>query len=257
MATVLTITGADFSANSVGYLAPVAEDLLGLWFLGGSVAETQLDRAGIANATLAGSPTIADGYVSFGGYATGQWLETTVMETDNITVLVVARSADTFAAGATRPMLLSNYGTDSGSGGALLGVSIFVNGGTPPAGTLILAGGQDNGGSYSAYINTTFTTTDVSVWNFYAGKMAAAGGTGSRKLINSTTDQTNNTSPSYPRRSNTVRPFRIGSSHSASYGGICDVAFAAIYGRVLTDDEIETVYQAIKTRLAGKHSITI
>lgn len=257
MATVLTITGADFSANSVGYLSPVADDLLGLWFLGGSVAETQLDRAGIANGVLAGSPTIGDGYVSFGGYATGQWLETSVMETDTITVMVVAKSSDTFGSGANKPMFLSNYGTDSGSGGALIGTSIYIDGGTAPAGTVRLGGGQDSSGTYTAYTSTTFSTTDVSVWNLYAGTMTAAGGTGSRVLYNSTTDQSNNTSPSVIRRSNTVRPFRIGASHSNAFGGVCDVAFAAVWGRVLTSTQVETMYQAIKTRLAGKHSITI
>lgn len=257
MATLITITGADFSANSVGFIAPVSAGLVGWWYLGGSVAETQQDRAGIANATLAGSPTINDGYVSFAGYDDSQWLETAVAETDDITVMCVARSSDTFGSGANKPMFISNFGTDSGSGGALIGTSIYVDGGTAPAGTVRLGGGQDTSGTYTAYTSTTFSTTDVSVWNFYAGKMTAAGGSDSRKLINSTTDQSNNTSPSVPRRSNTVRPFRIGASHSASFAGVCDVAFAAIYSAALSDAQIETIYQAVKTRLAGKHSITI
>lgn len=257
MATVLTISGADFSANSVGYLAPVSNGLLGLWFLGGSVAETQLDRAGIANAVLAGSPTIGNGYVSFRGLDDGDYLQTSVMETDEITIMCVAKSSDTFADGNHKPMFISNFGTDSGSGGALIGASIYVDGGTAPAGTVRLGGGQNNSGSYTAYTSTTFSTSNVATWNFYSGTMTAAGGTGSRILTNSTTDQTNNTSPAYPRRSNTVRAFRIGASHSASFNGTCDVAFAAIYNRVLTPAEVETVYQAVKTRLAAKHSITI
>lgn len=257
MGLLMTIPGADFSGNAAGFIAPVARGLVGWWYLGGTVAETQNDRAGIANATLSGSPTIASGYVSFGGYATGQWLETQVAETDTCTLLVVARSSDTFADGAHRPMLLSNFGTDSGSGGALIGASIYIDGGTAPAGTLRLAGGQDNAGSYTAYTSTTFSTTNVAQWNFYAGKMLAAGGAGTRKLINSTTDQSNNGSPSYPRRSNTVRKFRVGASHSSAFGGTCDIHMAALYNVDLTDDEIETIYQAVKTRAAAKHSITI
>lgn len=252
-----TITGADFSAHSAGYLPPVATGLLGWWFLGGSVAETQQDRAGIANAVLAGSPTVNNGYVSFGGYAAGQWLETAVMETDDITLLTVARSADTFVDGTHKPMFLGNYGSDSGSGGALIGASIYIDGGTPPAGTLRFATGQNNSGTYTAHTSTTFSTTNVTTWNFYAGKAAQAGGAGSKKLINSTTDQSNAAVPTYPRRSNTVRPFRIGAGHNSSFGGICDVAFAALYNRVLSDEEIETIYQAVKTRLAAKHSIAI
>lgn len=257
MGLLMTIPGADFSSNAAGFIAPVARGLVGWFYLGGTVAETQSDRAGIANATLSGSPTIGDGYVSFGGYATGQWLETQIAETDTITMLVVAKSSDTFASGDHKPMFLSNYGSDSGSGGALIGASIYIDGGTAPAGTVRLAGGQDNSGTYTAYTSTTFSTTDVSVWNFYAGKMLAAGGTGSRKLVNSTTDQSNNASPSYPRRSNTVRNFRVGSSYSSSFGGTCDIHMAAVYNVELTDDEIETIYQAVKTRAAAKHSITI
>ncbi len=256
MATILTVTGADFSANSVGFIAPVADGLVGWWYLGGTEAETKRDRAGIANATLGGSPTINDGYVSFRGLDDGDYLQTSVMETDEITIMCVAKSSDTFADGNHKPMFISNYGTDSGSGGALIGASIYVDGGTAPAGTVRLGGGQNNSGSYTAYVSTNFSTTNVAVWNFYSGTMTAAGGTGSRILTNSTTDQTNNTSPAYPRRSNTVRAFRIGAAY-ASFNGTCDVAFAAIYNRVLTPAEVETVYQAVKTRLAAKHSITI
>lgn len=258
MGTLMTIGGsADFSANSAGFIAPVSSGLVGWFYLGGTVAETQQDRAAIANATLAGSPTLHDGYVSFSGYSSGQWLQTAIAETDEITLLTVAKSSDTFVDGTHKPMFLSNFGTDSGSGGALIGASLYIDGGTAPAGTLRLGGGQDTSGTYTAYVSTTFSTTDVSVWNFYAGKMLAAGGTGSRSLINSTTDQSNSASPTVPRRSNTVRLFRVGAGFSSSFSGSCDVAFAAVYSRALTDTEIETIYQAVKTRLAGKHSITI
>lgn len=257
MGLLMTIPGADFSANAAGFIAPVARGLVGWFYLGGTVAETQSDRAGIANATLAGSPTIGDGYVAFGGYDAGHWLETQVAETDTCTIICVARSADTFGSGADKPMFVSNYGTDSGSGGSLLGASIYIDGGTAPAGTVRFGTGYDNSGTYGTSTSTTFSTTDVSVWNFYAGKVLPAGGSGTKKLINSTTDQNNTTSPTYPRRSNTVRPFRIGAAHNNTFGGICDVHMAAFYDVELTDAEIETIYQAVKTRAAAKHSMTI
>lgn len=252
---------ADFSDNSVGLILPVATGCLGWFYLGGTQAATQQDRANIANATLVGSPTIGNGYVSFAGYDASQWLQTAIAETDEFTMLCVARSSDTFASGATKPMFFSNYGADAGNGGALIGASIYIDGGTAPQGTVRLGAGQNNNGTIQGQITTTINTTDVSVWNFYAASLAQtdaniAAANNARKLYNSTTDQTHSTS-NYPRVAHSANMMRVGAGFSANFGGNCDVAFAAAYSRVLTDTEVETIYQAVKTRLAAKHSITI
>lgn len=261
MATLITIAGADFSANSVGFIAPVTTGLLGWWWLGGSVAETQQDRAGIANATLAGSPTIGSGYVTFGGYSAGQYLTTAVTEVDAMTLLVAARSTEAAHTGTDLPMFVSNYGADAGNGGINLGASIYVASGTVPAGTIRLAAGQNNNGTVQAQTNTTFSTATATSWNFYAGSLADTSEvnttTGNaRVLYNSTTDQTN-TSSNYPRVSHSVNKMRIGGGYSSTFSGSCDVAFAAFYSGVLTDTQIETIYQTVKARLAALHSITI
>lgn len=257
MGLLMTIPGADFSSNAAGFIAPVARGLVGWFYLGGTVSETQNDRSGIANATLAGSPTVGDGYVEFGGYSSGQWLETQVTETDTLTLITVALSADTFADGAHKPMFVSNYGADSGSGGTVLGSTIYIDGGTAPAGTVRFGTGYNNSGSYGVSTSTTFSTANVATYNFYAGKVTPAGGAGTKKLLNSTTDQSNGTSPTYPRRSHTLNKFRVGAGYNSSFSGTCRVHLAAFYNVELTDDEIETIYQAVKTRAAAKHSITI
>lgn len=261
MTTRITIAGADFSANAVGFIPPVADGLLGWFYLGGTIAETQRDRAGIADGVLAGNPTISAGYVTFSGYSSGQRMQTSIVETANITLLTVARSSDAFAAGATKPMFLSNYGADPGNSNLLIGASLYVEGGTPPAMLVRMGGGQNNNGTIQGQVNTNITTADGTGWNFYAGSMAATSSntaaTGNaRKLYNSTTDQSHTTS-NYPRVPHTVNTFRVGAAYNANFSGFCDVAFAAIYNRVLSDAEVETIYQAVKARLAAKHSITI
>lgn len=261
MGTLITIAGADFSANSVGFIAPVSSGLRGWFYLGGTVAETQQDRAGIANATLAGSPTLHDGYVSFGGYGTGQWLQTAIAETSEITLLCVAKTSAALAADATRPMFVGNYGADAGNGGVTIGAAIYISAGTPPQGTVRLAGGQNNNGTKQGNISATFSTTDVTVWQFYAGRMeqtdaSTSAANNARKLFNKTTAQTGTTN-AYPRVPHSINLLRGGSGSSSQFGGSCDLAFMAVYNRVLTDAEVETIYQAVKTRLAGKHSITI
>lgn len=261
MATLITIQGADFSANSVGFIAPVTTGLLGWWWLGGSVAETRQDRAGIANATLSGSPTIAAGYVSFGGFSSGQYLTTNVTEVDAMTLLVVARSTEGAHSSTDLPMFVSNYGTDAGKGGVPIGASIYVSAGTVPAGTIRLGAGQNNNGTVQGQINTTFSTSTATSWNFYAGTLAdtseVTSTTGNARILyNMTTDQSNETS-NYPRVSHSANKMRIGAGYSSSLSGSCDVAFAAFYSGVLTEAQITTIYDSVKARLAALHSITI
>jgi hypothetical protein len=158
-------------------------------------------------------------------------------------------------------MFVSNYGADAGNGGALIGASIYVDGGTAPAGLLRLGAGQDNNGTIQGQVNTTFTTTDVSVWNFYAGRLAQTDAdntvqNNARHLFNKTTAQSHTTN-NFPRVAHSTNLLRVGAAYNSNFDGICDVAFMAVYSRALLDAEIETIYQAVKTRLAGKHSITI
>lgn len=261
MATLITIQGADFSANSVGFIAPVTTGLLGWWWLGGSVAETQQDRAGIANAVLSGSPSIEDGYVSFGGYSSGEYLTTAIEEVDEFSLLVVARSTEGAHSSPDLPMFVSNYGNDAGNGGVPLGASIYISAGTVPAGTVRLGAGQNNNGTKQAQINTTFSVAASTGWNFYAGTLADTSADTSqalnaRVLYNSTTGQSNSSS-NYPRVPHSANTMRIGAGYDSAFSGSCDVAFAAFYSRVLSATEVETIYQAVKTRLAALHSITI
>lgn len=256
--TLLTVGGGNFAANAAFFIPAVADGLVGMWHLGGTVAQTQKNlKVGGVDATLAGSPTVNAGSVDFGGFSSGQWLQLPYYETDTITLLVVAKSSDTFAGSATKPMFMSNYGTDSGSGGATIGAGIYVDGGTPPAATVRMAGGQNNSGTYTANVNTTFSVANATIWNFYAGKMQAAAGTNSHALVNSTTDQLNQTSSTYPRRSNQVRLMRVGAGYSSAFSGTCSISYAALFSTFLSADQIELLYQAEKARQSALFGVTI
>lgn len=249
------------SGIDADFVAPVESGLLGWWYLGDTVADTQHDRAGLADATLVGSPAITQGFVSFNGYASGQWLQTNVAETAAFTILVVARSSDTFAANSTRPMFTSNYGADAGNGGSLLGAGIYISAGTPPGGTVRLHGGQNNGGTLQVEISSTFAVTDVQAWNFYAGRMESVGtnpavADNPRKLYDKTTAQTG-TSNAYPRVVHSINKMRIGAAGNSTFGGKCDVAFAAYYNRALADAEVTDIYDAVAARLLSRYGIVI
>ncbi len=261
MATILTVTGADFSANSVGFIAPVADGLVGWWYLGGTEAETKRDRAGIANATLGGSPTINAGYASFGGYSSGQWLQTAVTETAAFTMLCVARSTEAAHSGTDLPMFVSNYGSDAGNGGASIGASLYVASGTVPAGVVRLGGGENSNGTIQGHISANISVAAATSWNFYAGRLESTSSDitqalNARKVYDKTTAQTG-TATSRPRVPHSVNKMRIGACFYSGFSGSCDVAFAAFYSRALTDDEIETIYQAVKARMGAVNSITI
>lgn len=253
--------GANFSANAVAFAPPVLDGLAGWWYLGGTLAQTQRDRAGIADGVLIGAPTINSGYVSFGGYSAGDWLQTSVEETEAFTMLTVGRSTEAAHSGTDLPMFVSNYGADAGSGGALRGASIYVDSGTVPAGVVRMGGYVDDNGTVSSNILTAFTVAAATSWNFYAGRIEATSSDNTqqlnaRKLFGKTSGQTDSEN-AYPHVPSVSNLMRIGAGYSGSHTGSCDVAFAACYSRALTDDEIETIYQAVKRRMSAVNSITI
>lgn len=254
MATIIRVSGADFSANSVGFLAPVTAGLLGWFYLGGTQAETQQDRAGVADGVLVGSPTLHDGYVSFGGVVSGQYLNTSMMETAAMTMLVVARSTEAAHSGTDLPMFMSNFGNSG------VGCSLYISAGIVPAGQIRLGGGQNNNGVNQAQINTTLSNEAATSWGFYAGKFESTSNDitqqlNARKLISKTSNQTNSTN-NYPRVVGT-NPLRIGAGYNSGFTGSCDVAFAAAYSSALSDAQIDLIYDSVKARLAGKHGIVI
>lgn len=253
--------GADFSGNSVAFIPPVVDGLLGWWYLGDSEAKSERDRAGIADAVMVGSPTIETGYVSFGGHGSGQWFQTDVVETKAFSMLCVARSTEAAHTGTNLPMFVSNYGDDAGNGGAPIGASLYVASGTVPAGIVRVGGGQDNAGTVQGQINTLITVAAATSWNFLAGRMESTSSDNTqqlngRKIYGKTSAQTG-TSSNFPRVVHSVNKMRIGASYSGGFSGTCDIAFAAFYNRALTDDEFETAYQAVKSRMAAINGITI
>lgn len=260
---VITSPFVATSSGAIGsdFVIPVTSGLLGWWFLGDTVADTQHDYAGIADAVLTGSPVLTQGFVTFAGYAAGQWLQTSVTETAAFSIVVVARSSASFATSATRPMFVSNYGTDAGNGGVALGAGILVSGGTAPAGGVILHGGQNNNGTKQTQTNTTFTTTNVAGWNFYAGRLESvdsntAATNNPRKLYNETAAQTATTN-NYPRVPHSSNTMRIGAAYNSTFGGPSDIAMVALYSRALSDGNVDDIYDAVAARLLDRYGMVI
>lgn len=257
MTAIWTITGDAFSANPVGFSPPITAGLKGWWYLGGTSAKTTRNLAFNGDAALVGSPTIEEGYVSFAGFSGGQWMQTTLAETENDTLLVVARSAAAFSSGSTRPHPIGNTGPDAGFSGTEHGSAILVyeTVGAPSAGVRGVQSHDGGAGTPVSHLTGQITVTDLTDFKFLAKSF---NDTSNTKLTRNVTDSqsTSNTNTG-ARILHTTNTHRIGGSYTSTYGGPCDVAFAAIYDTALTSDQMGEIYEFVARYLSDKFSIEI
>lgn len=243
MATIIKVKGADFSANAVGFIPPVAADLAGWFFPNGSLAQAKRNLApGGADAAVTGAPVIGTAYTRFKGRT--NYLDTGLAETPAITLLAVARAVIP-ASGSAQALIVSNYGSGTG-------VSLTKPQLTAPSS---VSGTENVYAGFSAPTGLATASAVVSngtAWAFTAGVVTP--GTGlqfidkTRGLLGSLSTAT--------ARSLGTSSLLIGSGYDISWTGESDIAFAAIYTRALEAAEIDTVYQFVKTYLA-KRSITV
>ena len=256
MTTILTIKDADFSANAIGFSPPVTSGLIGWWYLGGTQALTEKDLSFTGNATLAGSPTIEDEYVSFGGASTGQYLQTTLADPVDISMLVVARTSATFGSAAQRPMYIGNYGADSGYSNTQHGAGIYTESGTAPSGVTRASQSHDITGTVTPSTSPALTIATLSSWNFMCSSYAQSGGAKRFRCI--TTAQSGTATQTATRVPHTTNKLRIGASFNSSvFGGACDVAFAAVYNVALTTNQEDAIYEFVARFMLDRRSITI
>ncbi|WP_431281674.1 hypothetical protein ACQW02_20015 [Humitalea sp. 24SJ18S-53] len=248
MATLIRVPGADFSANALGFLPPVADGLQGWWYFGGTLAQSIRNLApGGVDATATGSPAVSTGHISCIGNSV--YLNTSIPETAELTILIALRSFATFANTANEVMPLSTYGSNGGAGFWLAKSGASVG----PIGILRAHSFVDNAGAY-LQVPASITEANLSTWKF--ASMTVDDGVGTNVY-----DQTGGLTAagtSALARKIVVPPrtFRIGSSYNTSFQGGVDLAFAAIYSRVLTLAERTSVYAAAQITLA-RRGITV
>jgi hypothetical protein len=149
-------------------------------------------------------------------------------------------------------------GADSGNGNVIIGSVIYVNATTgAPQATLTGNGGCNVSGT----IGNSTASVFPAISNFQAFKfltLSIASATNLRKTYVKTDGTTSSNTAAGTRVANSVVKFRFGSNGGGGgYLGSCDVAWGAIYNRVLSDAEVDTTYQFVKGYLSAKRGITV
>jgi hypothetical protein len=243
MATIIRVAGADFSANPVGFIPPVADGLEGWFYLGGDLEKSVRNLApGRSNALVAGAPTVETSHLRC---TAGAYLQTSIVDEGDFTLLTVSKLPAEFDLGANFAWPISSFSSGPG---------IFYRavGANPSAGLAIEA--PTDVGGVSTYTQA-FGPTDVtaSAWTFWGGKFQTGVGFNNYDKTAGTSAAGANANNRFPQPGN---PYRIGASTAGSSQPI-DVAFAAIFSRALSVDEIEAVYQAVKAYMTRRHTITV
>lgn len=253
----LILPNVDGRANALGFRPPVSTGLVGWWWLGGSKSASEKNHAYTSQAALMGSPTIHESYVSFGGFAANQWLQTEIAETEDLTWMCVARTGGTLASAAERPALLTTWaGSDPGYANQTNGSLLYypsTTGGTQ--GTLTGGVGHHTGGTVTMDLGATLSVADRGAWAFLG--MSFNDTSNEKVLFNKTlgTSATNTVSTS--RSPRTELKLRIGGGHNSTAGGPCDMAWAAAYSSGLTAEQIQDTYEFVQNTLDSLYGLSV
>lgn len=249
MATIIRVAGADFSANPVGFMPPVAANLKAWHYLGGSLANSARNLApGGAAGSAVGSPTVEASHLRLD--ETG-FIQTGVVDDGEATLLAVAKMPTgwAFSTGTAAGYMLSSYNSNGRN------LIYRKSGSLPePAAVPREVMYRDSSGTPTYQQLDGTAVSDATAWQFFSAKANATSAT----LTNKTTGVVN--TAANPEGAGALIgsgvSYRIGSSPGGVVDPI-DIAFAAIYDRALTADEETAIYATVKAYLARRFTITI
>jgi hypothetical protein len=207
------------------------------WALGGN------------NATIVGTPTYGSGYATF--TANLNFLQTDLLETNDMTFFIVARSAATFVDTAHRPALLGYQ-----ANGSLLGAEIVVTATTgAPQCTLTEFAAYNTGSVVQE--NTARSVANFSAFKYLWGRIDSVGQ--ALYLLNRTDGSTEtSTTTTGTRVLSAPAKLRIGSTFNTTFGGAVDVAHCSIYNNAVpTSPGIVAHYNFVQADLLARFGITI
>lgn len=245
MGAQLLLSGMDFTANPMGFAAPVPNKLEYWNYFGGAAAKTANNNVvGKSKGTVVGTPVVASNYVTFVGNTA--YVVTGLVDQSEVTFLAVARP--TAGDGAKYRYLIGSFASTAG---ANVGSNLYLDNQTIPRPTIAAA--RNNAGTDANVANAVTGETDTSGFAFYAGRIGAS--------LHRVDDKTRNLnsvgSVANPRSTPNGVPYRIGDDAGVVSTGSVDFAWAAIYSRVLTDTELQTVYVNVQSYLGNSRSILI
>lgn len=243
MGVRLVAKGVDAEQFASEYSAPVRRGLEAIHFLNVSVAKAAKNYApGKSQGVVIGAPVASAAYLSCNG--TVNCIETSVPETDNLTIFVVARTAADGSVVAERPMFFGNYQGLHVDGGAAYGMSLYLSAHNRMSGT------AGFGASVADNANVQAGITKPAVANLWALYMVqvSASGTTTRDF---TAGMVQTTGPAGKPRRLATGKIRIGSGQSNLLGA-CDVAVFQAHSVVLTEAEIGITVADIRAYMSRR-----
>lgn len=211
------------------YAAPVRRGLEAIHFLNESLAKCERNFApDKVKGTQVGDPVPQAAFLSCKG--TVNCIETSMSESESMTMFVIARTAADGSVVAERPMFIGNYQGKHVDGGNAFGVSIYLSALNRITGT---AGfGADAAANENKLAGITKAAV-ANLWGLYMFQVSPVAVT----LRDFTANLTQVTSASTPRRMATGK-IRVGSGQSNLLGS-CDIALFQGHSVLLTEQEIQ------------------
>lgn len=230
-----TIIQSGYSAtNPTRFANPVQNDLLysgvfnsrtsGFW-------ERNFAPSGVAGAVV-GVPTLADSGATVQFTGLTNYIQTTVQETDELTVLMVAATDDALVDVASRPCFFGTY--TSPAANAPTDPDVYgVHSRVSAAGAIRMGAGRGTSWSDDTAGDAAVVVADHTALAIYT--MTAQSG-----VVTSMTDHTNGNTAvddSTADRLLTAATYRVGSGYK-QYGGTCRIGQLRIWGAVKSDAAI-------------------
>lgn len=229
MALSIQVAGASFPNILASLSLPDRTGLIGEWVLGTDEAKSIVNRANPSGPpmTVVGAPTYGAGYarVSSGAVAGSHGFDTGIPREGSETIIVVWKK------NTGCPVLLGTQQTVSEG---------FVNYTSVPA-------------LYNSQGGTTANVANIAVpshtdYSFMAGLMPL-GGLG--KIYAYADDElTTNVAETNGNATVSGSSLKIGTTVGSGGLGIADIAYAAVFNRLLSDVEIAAAYGSIKAYMA-------
>jgi hypothetical protein len=258
MAEVETLTHGNFAGNSIYFQPAVTRGLLGLYFLGGTLAGSVKNQYGTAPALgTVGTPAInAGGYASLTPNV--NYFTTGIPDQTVGTLLAVARATDAMTGNYGTP-LITAYGVSAAQNAAqAFGTALgYSASGTYPQASLRGGMGTNSGSVITQTAAGVDVVTNASTFKFLGATFPGTNTAGTITEYNQTDATIGTSAYTGTPTANAIEQFLIGSSASgAVFQGTADMGFAAIYNDALTQSEIAAMYAQIKLQLSALYPST-
>jgi hypothetical protein len=234
------------NSGSIWYVKvepPVTRGLEGWFTLDTDASRFWFNRApDKPDALIVGAPTAFAGWGRFKG--TTNYLQTQVADTDEVTLIVVGKSAQPLVSGVDGTFLVGcHLGPVSTPGftGNASGANIYLDHPTLMKGSA----SRDNGSGASTPANLSGTGTPTNSWALRTLRAK----TGAATIMTDHTAGLTLTGADVSKRVLTSNRYRIGSA-TAGFAGESDISFVAIHSAYLTDVEVAAQIAVVRKRMA-------